>query len=117
MFPPEKRVTNGTIVWLVERVQKFPFTTSRSSCGWLYGLSVLMPARIPNSSTTGYLVMKSPTVRSGQATAAVTRIVLKGRQLHIHPLSYTRKSDNGRNRSRGTLAWQRLRCNTLLPAC
>jgi hypothetical protein len=47
-FPPENRVINSTIVRLVERVQKFPLTTSRSGCGWLYGLSVLLPTCIPN---------------------------------------------------------------------
>lgn len=53
MFSPENKVINGTIVQLVERVQKFPFTTSRSSCGWLYGLSVLMPSCIQNSLHNG----------------------------------------------------------------
>lgn len=53
MFSPENKVINGTIVQLVERVQKFPFTTSRSSCGWLYGLSVLMPSCIQNSQHNG----------------------------------------------------------------
>lgn len=69
-FSPENKVVNGTIVLLVERVQKFPFTTSRSSCGWLYGLSVLTPSSFQNSSTIDYPGMKSCTVRDGRITAS-----------------------------------------------
>lgn len=68
-FSPENKVINGTIVQLVERIQKFPFTTSRSSCGWLYGLSVLMPSCSQNSGTMDSPGMKSCTVRDGHIMA------------------------------------------------
>lgn len=55
---------------LVERVQKFPFTTSRSSCGWLYGLSVFMPRCVQNSRHNGCPGMKSCTVRDSQIMAS-----------------------------------------------
>lgn len=69
-FPPETKVINGTIVQPVERVQKFPFTTSRSSCGWLYGLSVLMPSCLRNSGTMVDPGMKSCTVQDGRIVAS-----------------------------------------------
>lgn len=71
-FSPENKVVNGTIVQLVERVQKFPFTTSRSSCGWLYGLSVLTPNSFQNSSTMDSPGMKSRTVRDAESRRHIT---------------------------------------------